>query len=161
MMKIYEKLCELKGCSSLTGRVIEQKIRYAGTRYPEINKRVIWFKSFHAVETIIAWIIIPVSYKHLLMFALPVFLPHRSSASSTVQRHTRTLRITRTSCIRCCEPTSVTTCVWAGSSWTRSPRRPSGRQETGCRSAATWIWSTTSAHASQTPTSLVRPHALT
>ncbi|KAM4725233.1 death domain-associated protein 6 isoform 1-T3 [Anableps anableps] len=40
MMKIYEKLCELKGCSALTGRVIEQRIRYAGTRYPEINKRV-------------------------------------------------------------------------------------------------------------------------
>ncbi|XP_007564352.1 death domain-associated protein 6 [Poecilia formosa] len=40
MMKIYEKLCELKGCSSLTGRVIEQRIRYAGTRYPEINKRI-------------------------------------------------------------------------------------------------------------------------
>ncbi|XP_027892558.1 death domain-associated protein 6 isoform X2 [Xiphophorus couchianus] len=40
MMKIYEKLCELKGCGSLTGRVIEQRIRYAGTRYPEINKRI-------------------------------------------------------------------------------------------------------------------------
>ncbi|XP_008301227.1 death domain-associated protein 6 isoform X2 [Stegastes partitus] len=40
MMKIYEKLCELKGCSTLTGRVIEHRITYAGTRYPEINKRV-------------------------------------------------------------------------------------------------------------------------
>ncbi|KAK5612500.1 hypothetical protein CRENBAI_012916 [Crenichthys baileyi] len=40
MMKIYEKLCELKGCSTLTGRVIEQRIKYAGTRYPEINKRI-------------------------------------------------------------------------------------------------------------------------
>ncbi|XP_032437250.1 death domain-associated protein 6 isoform X1 [Xiphophorus hellerii] len=40
MMKIYEKLCELKGCGSLTGRVIEQRIRYTGTRYPEINKRI-------------------------------------------------------------------------------------------------------------------------
>ncbi|XP_054911194.1 death domain-associated protein 6 [Poeciliopsis prolifica] len=40
MMKIYEKLCELKGCSSLTGRVIEQRIRFTGTRYPEINKRI-------------------------------------------------------------------------------------------------------------------------
>lgn len=39
-MKIYEKLCELKGCSTLTGRVIEHKIPYSGTRYPEINKRV-------------------------------------------------------------------------------------------------------------------------
>ncbi|XP_041091032.1 death domain-associated protein 6-like [Polyodon spathula] len=40
MMKIYEKLCELKGCSAQTGRVIEQRIQYSGTRYPEINKRV-------------------------------------------------------------------------------------------------------------------------
>ncbi|XP_005159495.2 death domain-associated protein 6 isoform X1 [Danio rerio] len=40
MMKIYEKLCELKGCNTLTGRVIEQKIPYSGTRYPEINKKV-------------------------------------------------------------------------------------------------------------------------
>lgn len=39
-MKIYEKLCELKGCSTLTGRVIEQRIPYSSTRYPEINKRV-------------------------------------------------------------------------------------------------------------------------
>ncbi|XP_040909407.1 death domain-associated protein 6 [Toxotes jaculatrix] len=40
MMKIYEKLCELKGCSILTGRVIEQRITYSSTRYPEINRRV-------------------------------------------------------------------------------------------------------------------------
>ncbi|CAN9504252.1 unnamed protein product [Ophioblennius macclurei] len=40
MMKIYEKLCDLKGCDTLTGRVIEQKIFYTGTRYPEINKRI-------------------------------------------------------------------------------------------------------------------------
>ncbi|XP_051519792.1 death domain-associated protein 6-like isoform X2 [Myxocyprinus asiaticus] len=40
MMKIYEKLCELKGCNTLTGRVIEQKITYTGTRYPEINKKI-------------------------------------------------------------------------------------------------------------------------
>ncbi|XP_048058821.1 death domain-associated protein 6 isoform X2 [Megalobrama amblycephala] len=40
MMKIYEKLCELKGCNTLTGRVIEQKIAYSGTRYPEINKKI-------------------------------------------------------------------------------------------------------------------------
>ncbi|XP_041867974.1 death domain-associated protein 6 isoform X2 [Melanotaenia boesemani] len=40
MMKIYEKLCELKGCSTFTGRVIEQKITYRSTRYPEINKRI-------------------------------------------------------------------------------------------------------------------------
>ncbi|KAL0962365.1 hypothetical protein UPYG_G00339150 [Umbra pygmaea] len=40
MMKIYDKLCELKGCNSLTGRVIEQKIQYEGTRYPEINRKI-------------------------------------------------------------------------------------------------------------------------
>ncbi|XP_029977218.1 death domain-associated protein 6 [Salarias fasciatus] len=40
MMKIYEKLCDLKGCSTLTGRVIEQNIPYTGTRYPEINKKI-------------------------------------------------------------------------------------------------------------------------
>ncbi|XP_030633695.1 death domain-associated protein 6 [Chanos chanos] len=40
MMKIYDKLCELKGCSTLTGRVIEQRIYYNGTRYPEINKKI-------------------------------------------------------------------------------------------------------------------------
>uniref|UniRef100_A0A3Q4BFG1 Death domain-associated protein 6 n=1 Tax=Mola mola TaxID=94237 RepID=A0A3Q4BFG1_MOLML len=45
MMKIYEKLCELKGCNTLTGRVIEQRISYKSTRYPEINKKVSW--SFH------------------------------------------------------------------------------------------------------------------
>ncbi|XP_076865665.1 death domain-associated protein 6 isoform X2 [Brachyhypopomus gauderio] len=40
MMKIYDKLCELKGCNTLTGRVIEQRIPYSGTRYPEINKKI-------------------------------------------------------------------------------------------------------------------------
>ncbi|XP_070702968.1 death domain-associated protein 6 [Pempheris klunzingeri] len=40
MMKIYEKLCELKGCNTLTGRVIEQRISYTSTRYPEINRRI-------------------------------------------------------------------------------------------------------------------------
>ncbi|XP_076006061.1 death domain-associated protein 6 isoform X2 [Genypterus blacodes] len=40
MMKIYYKLCELKGCSKLTGRVIEHKITFSGTRYPEVNKKI-------------------------------------------------------------------------------------------------------------------------
>ncbi|XP_072889596.1 death domain-associated protein 6 isoform X2 [Hemitrygon akajei] len=40
MVKIFEKLCELKNCSSLTGRVIEQRIPFSGTRYPEINRKV-------------------------------------------------------------------------------------------------------------------------
>ncbi|TNN34011.1 Death domain-associated protein 6 [Liparis tanakae] len=40
MMKIYETLCELKNCSTLTGRVIEQRLSYSGTRYPEINRKI-------------------------------------------------------------------------------------------------------------------------
>ncbi|NXX76526.1 DAXX protein, partial [Urocolius indicus] len=40
MMRIFEKLCQLKQCSSLTGRVIEQRIQYRGTRYPEVNRRI-------------------------------------------------------------------------------------------------------------------------
>ncbi|KAM9435022.1 death domain-associated protein 6 [Clarias gariepinus] len=40
MMKIYDKLCELKNCSTHTGRVMEQRIHYSGTRYPEINKKI-------------------------------------------------------------------------------------------------------------------------
>ncbi|NWU94612.1 DAXX protein, partial [Upupa epops] len=40
MMRIFERLCELKQCSSLTGRVIEQRIPYRGTRYPEVNRRI-------------------------------------------------------------------------------------------------------------------------
>ncbi|XP_015829500.3 death domain-associated protein 6 [Nothobranchius furzeri] len=40
MMKIYEKLCELKGCNTLTGRVIEQKIKFNTTRFPEINRKI-------------------------------------------------------------------------------------------------------------------------
>lgn len=47
MMKIYEKLCELKGCNTLTGRVIEQKISYNSTRYPEINKKIERFINSH------------------------------------------------------------------------------------------------------------------
>ncbi|KAM9824383.1 death domain-associated protein 6 [Neosynchiropus ocellatus] len=40
MMKIYQKLCELKGCSSGTGRVIEHKLSFNSTRFPEINKKI-------------------------------------------------------------------------------------------------------------------------
>uniref|UniRef100_A0A8C8SKF1 Death domain-associated protein 6 n=1 Tax=Pelusios castaneus TaxID=367368 RepID=A0A8C8SKF1_9SAUR len=40
MMRIFERLCELKQCNSLTGRVIEQRIPYRGTRYPEVNRRI-------------------------------------------------------------------------------------------------------------------------
>ncbi|KAM9120146.1 death domain-associated protein 6 isoform 1-T3 [Pangshura tecta] len=38
MMHIFKRLCQLKQCSSLTGRVIEQRIPYRGTRYPEVNR---------------------------------------------------------------------------------------------------------------------------
>ncbi|XP_061477570.1 death domain-associated protein 6 isoform X2 [Rhineura floridana] len=40
MMRIFERLCQLKDCNSLTGRVIEQRIPYRGTRYPEVNRRI-------------------------------------------------------------------------------------------------------------------------
>ncbi|NXK87224.1 DAXX protein, partial [Formicarius rufipectus] len=40
MMRIFRRLCQLKECSSLTGRVLEQRIRFRGTRYPEVNRRV-------------------------------------------------------------------------------------------------------------------------
>ncbi|XP_010725307.2 death domain-associated protein 6-like, partial [Meleagris gallopavo] len=40
MMRIFQRLCDLKQCSSLTGRVIEQRIAYRGTRYPEVNRRI-------------------------------------------------------------------------------------------------------------------------
>lgn len=40
LLRIFEKLCDIKDCSSLTGRVIEQRILYRGTRYPEINRRL-------------------------------------------------------------------------------------------------------------------------
>ncbi|XP_054833294.1 LOW QUALITY PROTEIN: death domain-associated protein 6 [Eublepharis macularius] len=40
MMRIFERLCEFKDCNSLTGRVIEQRIPYRGTRYPEVNRRI-------------------------------------------------------------------------------------------------------------------------
>uniref|UniRef100_H0XHD9 Death domain-associated protein 6 n=1 Tax=Otolemur garnettii TaxID=30611 RepID=H0XHD9_OTOGA len=36
------RLCELKDCSSLTGRVIEQRIPYRGTHYPEVNRCIEW-----------------------------------------------------------------------------------------------------------------------
>ncbi|KAJ6651935.1 hypothetical protein lerEdw1_015916 [Lerista edwardsae] len=40
MMRIFQRLCELKDCGTLTGRVIEQRIPYRGTRYPEVNRRI-------------------------------------------------------------------------------------------------------------------------
>lgn len=40
MMRVFQRLCELKDCNTLTGRVIEQRIPYRGTRYPEVNRRI-------------------------------------------------------------------------------------------------------------------------
>ncbi|NXO46679.1 DAXX protein, partial [Locustella ochotensis] len=40
MMRIFRRLCQLKECSSLTGRVLEQRIRFRGTRYPEVNRSI-------------------------------------------------------------------------------------------------------------------------
>ncbi|XP_034286786.2 death domain-associated protein 6 isoform X2 [Pantherophis guttatus] len=40
LMHVFKRLCQLKDCSSLTGRVIEQRIPYRGTRYPEVNRRI-------------------------------------------------------------------------------------------------------------------------
>ncbi|NWJ11817.1 DAXX protein, partial [Crypturellus undulatus] len=40
LMRVFERLCALKRCSSLTGRVAEQRVAYRGTRYPEVNRRI-------------------------------------------------------------------------------------------------------------------------
>ncbi|NXQ23878.1 DAXX protein, partial [Alaudala cheleensis] len=40
MMRIFRRLCQLKECSELTGRVLEQRIRFRGTRYPEVNRSI-------------------------------------------------------------------------------------------------------------------------
>ncbi|GAB1598570.1 death domain-associated protein 6-like [Argonauta hians] len=39
-VKVWEKLCELKNQDTRTGRPVERKFHYNGTRYPEINKRI-------------------------------------------------------------------------------------------------------------------------
>lgn len=38
--KIFKQLCNMKGRSHLTGRPVEKKFKYSGTRYAEINKKV-------------------------------------------------------------------------------------------------------------------------
>lgn len=40
LMRVFKLLCQLKDCDSLTGRVIEQRLPYHGTRYPEVNRRI-------------------------------------------------------------------------------------------------------------------------
>lgn len=39
-LQVWKKLCELKGTNDNTGRNCDQKFRYNGTGYPEIDKRV-------------------------------------------------------------------------------------------------------------------------
>ncbi|XP_064458117.1 death domain-associated protein 6-like [Ornithodoros turicata] len=39
-MKVWLKICELEGRRPKTGRVIEKKLRYGGSRYPEVNKSI-------------------------------------------------------------------------------------------------------------------------
>ncbi|XP_064649622.1 uncharacterized protein LOC135501433 isoform X2 [Lineus longissimus] len=38
--KVFNKLCELKDREKMTGRVIEKRFGFEGTRYPEINKGI-------------------------------------------------------------------------------------------------------------------------
>ncbi|XP_029656874.1 death domain-associated protein 6 [Octopus sinensis] len=39
-VKVWEKLCELKNQDTKTGRPIERKFHYNGTRYTEVNKKI-------------------------------------------------------------------------------------------------------------------------
>uniref|UniRef100_X1Z3N2 Daxx histone-binding domain-containing protein n=1 Tax=Capitella teleta TaxID=283909 RepID=X1Z3N2_CAPTE len=39
-VKVWNKLCEVKGRESTTGRATERKFFYAGSKYPEIDKRI-------------------------------------------------------------------------------------------------------------------------
>lgn len=92
LMKIYEKLCELKGCSTLTGRVIEHRITYSSTRYPEINKRVGALPVMYTDIYVYIYII-----KNIVIFiacGCVLFPTIRSSGLLTVLRLRRTLLIT-------------------------------------------------------------------
>ena len=60
IMKVYEKLCDLKEVQVNTGRVGHRRVKFQGTRYPEINKKLEklanledYFPDFHDVLTII------------------------------------------------------------------------------------------------------------
>ncbi|XP_062620564.1 neurofilament medium polypeptide-like isoform X2 [Saccostrea cucullata] len=59
-VKVWNKLCEIKESSTDTGRPVERKFRYEGTRYPEINKKIEkfvnktkCFPDYHDVKEII------------------------------------------------------------------------------------------------------------
>lgn len=75
MMKIYEKLCELKNCNTLTGRVIEQRIRYNSTRYPEINRKIERFINSPEVQRN------PPDYQDILQQVLRANVRHNLSLS--------------------------------------------------------------------------------
>ncbi|XP_064616182.1 death domain-associated protein 6-like [Liolophura sinensis] len=59
-VKVWNKLCELKGRRKTTGRPVEQRFTYEGTRFPEINKKIErfinkkkMFPDFHDIRDII------------------------------------------------------------------------------------------------------------
>ncbi|XP_061169688.1 inner centromere protein A-like [Saccostrea echinata] len=59
-VKVWNKLCEIKESSTDTGRPVERKFRYEGTRYPDINKKIErfvnktkCFPDYHDVKEII------------------------------------------------------------------------------------------------------------
>ncbi|XP_076454974.1 uncharacterized protein LOC143289758 [Babylonia areolata] len=39
-VKVWDRLCQLKGCTKSSGRPIERKFKYEGTRFPEINRKI-------------------------------------------------------------------------------------------------------------------------
>lgn len=137
MIKIYEKLCELKGCNTLTGRVIEQRIPYSGTRYPEINKKVFFASGSQDLffgscsNRFATW----------LFFMMYRF---RSNATLTVPMSFTILRTTRISWGWCSEPMTVTRSFSPANRSPRSLRKPSERRATNYRKDAISTWFTTS-----------------
>ncbi|XP_063966364.1 death domain-associated protein 6-like [Lytechinus pictus] len=58
-VEAWQKCCKLKGYEAKTGRGVEKKVKFLGTRYPEINKRICKlvkgnkFPDFHDVYHVI------------------------------------------------------------------------------------------------------------
>ncbi|OWF44789.1 histone-lysine N-methyltransferase, H3 lysine-79 specific-like [Mizuhopecten yessoensis] len=48
-VKVWKKLCELKGAESNTGRPVERRFFYKGTRYPEVNRKLEKFINKHKI----------------------------------------------------------------------------------------------------------------
>ncbi|XP_060065735.1 eukaryotic translation initiation factor 5B-like [Ylistrum balloti] len=48
-VKVWRKLCELKGAESTTGRPVERRFYYKGTRYPEVNRKLEKFVNKHKI----------------------------------------------------------------------------------------------------------------